>query len=78
MCAYTSSEERLDVVEVLVSDVQLRQGLWEEHLRAMPDLARLARKLQRGKGTLQVWRCVLIVIDEVVIIAPPPPSKRTV
>jgi len=40
-------------VEVLVSDVQLRQGLWEEHLRAMPDLARLARKLQRGKGTLQ-------------------------
>ena len=51
---YTSTEERLDVVEVLVSDIQLRQGLWEEHLRAMPDLGRLARKLQRGKGTLQV------------------------
>ena len=49
------TEERLDVVEVLVSDVQLRQELWEGHLRAVPDLARLARKLQRGKGTLQVW-----------------------
>ena len=62
------------MVEVLVSDVQLRQGLWEEHLRAMPDLARLARKLQRGKGTLQVCRCILIVIDKVVIIAPPHPK----
>jgi len=52
---HTHTEERLDVVEVLVSDVQLRQELLEGHLRAMPDLTRLARKLQRGKGTLQVW-----------------------
>ena len=44
------------MVEVLVSDVQLRQELWEGHLRAVPDLARLARKLQRSKGTLQVWK----------------------
>lgn len=47
-------EERLDMVELLVSEVHLRQALQEEQLKRFPDLFRLSRKLQRGKGTLQV------------------------
>ena len=47
-------EERLDVVEVFVTETQLRQSLQEEQLKRFPDLFRLSRKLQRGKGTLQV------------------------
>ena len=47
-------EERLDVVEAMVDEVQLRQALQEEQLKRFPDLFRLSRKLQRAKGTLQV------------------------
>lgn len=47
-------EERLDMVEIFVSEVQLRQALQEEQLKRFPDLCRLCRKLQRGNGTLQV------------------------
>ena len=42
------------MVEVFVSDSCLRQSLMEEHFRHLPDFFRLARKFQRGKGTLQV------------------------
>ena len=47
-------EERLDIVEVMVNETQLRQALQEEQLKRFPDLFRLSRKLQRGKGILQV------------------------
>lgn len=47
-------EERLDMVEIFVSEVQLRQALQEEQLKRFPDLFRLCRKLQRRIGTLQV------------------------
>lgn len=46
-------EERQDLVEALVSSVDLRHSLGEEHLRSIPDLHRLARKLTRKAATLQ-------------------------
>ena len=63
MCVVFLTEERLDIVEVFFSDLELRQMVQEE-LRFMPDFFRLGRKLQRNKATLQVglWPgdCVLI------------------
>ncbi|XP_068207962.1 DNA mismatch repair protein Msh2-like [Palaemon carinicauda] len=46
-------EERQDLVEALVSSVDLRHSLGEEHLKSIPDLHRLARKLTRKAATLQ-------------------------
>ncbi|KAK7068453.1 MutS-like protein [Halocaridina rubra] len=46
-------EERQDLVEALISSVELRHSLGEEHLKAMPDLNRIARKLTRKAATLQ-------------------------
>ena len=47
-------EDRLDMVELLVGEIQLLQALQEEQLKHFPDLFRLSRKLERGKGSLQV------------------------
>ena len=47
------AEERLDVVEVLVSDSELRQSLRANHLRRLPDLQRLSGRLQRRNASLQ-------------------------
>ena len=49
---------RLDLVETFFTDVQLRQAMQEIYLRHVPDLARLARKLQKqSKATLMdAWR----------------------
>lgn len=45
--------ERHDIVQVLFESEELRQTLTEEHLRRIPDLQALAKKLQRKKGTMQ-------------------------
>ncbi|VVD05438.1 unnamed protein product [Leptidea sinapis] len=45
--------ERLDVVEVLLNNSQLRLQLHEDHLRRIPDLQALARRLTRKKSSLQ-------------------------
>jgi len=46
-------EERLDIVEALVVDVVLRQSLYEDHLRRIPDCQLLSRKLSKKRATLQ-------------------------
>ncbi|XP_063826756.1 DNA mismatch repair protein Msh2 isoform X2 [Ostrinia nubilalis] len=44
--------ERLDIVELLVRSSQLRLQLYEDHLRRIPDLQALARRLSRKKANL--------------------------
>ncbi|BES93501.1 mutS homolog 2 [Nesidiocoris tenuis] len=45
--------ERLDIVELIFNDTILRQSLYEELLRKIPDLQVLSKKLERKKSNLQ-------------------------
>lgn len=45
--------ERHDIVQILVEDTEMRQALYEEHLRRVPDLQTLAKRLQRKKANMQ-------------------------
>ncbi|XP_046629416.1 DNA mismatch repair protein Msh2 isoform X1 [Neodiprion virginianus] len=55
-------KERHDIVETLVKDNELRSSLMEDHLRRVPDLQQLAKKLAKKKVTLQdccrIYFCV--------------------
>lgn len=45
--------ERLDIVETLVMNTDVRQQLYDQHLRTIPDIQSLVRKIQRKKANLQ-------------------------
>jgi DNA mismatch repair ATPase MutS len=45
--------ERHDVVQVILEDTTMRQALRDEHLRRIPDLQALSKKLGRKKAGLQ-------------------------
>lgn len=45
--------ERHEIVETLYQDTEVRQELYDEHLRKIPDFQSLAKKLQRNKATMQ-------------------------
>jgi len=45
--------ERLNIVETLVMNTDLRQKLYDQHLRTIPDLQALMRKILRKKANLQ-------------------------
>jgi hypothetical protein len=50
--------ERHDVVQVILQDAEMRQMLRDEHLRRIPDLQAIAKKLGRKKAGLHdCYRC---------------------
>jgi len=44
--------ERLNIVETFVMDTDIRQQLYDQYLRTIPDLQALTRKIQRKKANL--------------------------
>lgn len=55
--------ERLDLVEVMVTSTEVRQTLYEEHLRKFPDFQRLAAKFAAGRASLQDAYRVFVALE---------------
>lgn len=56
-------KERHDIVEQLVNNNELRSALSDDHLRRIPDLEQLAKKITRKNGCLQdcykIYMCMM-------------------
>ena len=65
-------KERLDLVENFVENSEVRQIMYEDHLRKMPDFQRLSTRFQSKKASLQVkdliFRCFGLIINILNII----------
>ena len=55
--------QRLDLVELLVTNTELRQLLFEDHLRRFPDFQRLATKFATKKANLQDMYRVYVALS---------------
>jgi len=56
-------------VETFFNDVHLRQSLTEDHLRRMPDLQRLGKRLHTRKANLQdLYKIYLALVRLPVLI----------
>jgi DNA mismatch repair ATPase MutS len=51
---YKKIESRLDMVEALYSDIELREMLRSDALKRVPDLDKLTNKFLRSRARLQV------------------------
>ena len=54
--------ERLNLVELMVTNTEMRQLLWEDHLRKFPDFQRLSAKFGSSKATLQDMYKVYVAV----------------
>ncbi|CAH0390735.1 unnamed protein product [Bemisia tabaci] len=53
LCDINAIQERHDIVEALAMDITLRASLHDDHLRRIPDLQALSKKVHRKKANLQ-------------------------
>lgn len=56
--------ERLNLVEHFVENADVRQSLYEDHLRRMPDFQRIATKFQNKKANLQEMYKVYLAVTK--------------
>jgi len=56
--------ERLDLVEQFVQNSDVRQSLYDDHLRKMPDFQRISTKFQNKKANLQDMYKVYVAITK--------------
>ena len=57
--------ERLDLVELLVNNTEIRQLLFEDHLKRFPDFQRLSAKFASSKASLQDMYRVYVSLSRI-------------